>query len=426
MSSRLDVLPEAVSAAGDPVAADVQKRAPGQHLRLFYIIRTATVLGALGMAFWYLARAGSFNRYHVFVFLFGLVYPHFSYFLEKRLEASRRIEHATLLLDAFISGSVMHFMDLSLLPSLAVAMIAVANPVAYTGFSMIGWSVLAMFLGIALPSWTYGLNLAPGGLLEINLAAAIYLFVYYCMFAYAVFARTNALQKSRRELHQQKIVVEIEKKRSDALLLGILPGNVAKEFESTAAVVPRRHERAAILAVALPELSRSAEKLGPDEFFAEMNHVFKALDAICGRHGLESIKSTGDRYRAASGFGQHRAIDAEATLRAALEIRRFLEEHNAARAAHNLPPHAFQIAAHAGPVVAGVVETRKFGYDLFGDAVADVEHILLHAPCGDVVVTGALCEQGGSGFAFRRIEDVPAGKDRRIPLYVVAPSPDHS
>lgn len=422
MSSRLDVLPEAAPATRGPTAADAQKRAPGRHLRLFYMIRTASVLGALGMAFWYLVQAGSFSRYHVLVFLLGLAYPHFSYFLETRLEASRQIEHTTLLLDAFISGSVMHFMDFSLLPSLAVAMIAIANPVAYTGFSMIGWSVLAMLLGIALPSWTYGLNFAPGGLLEINLTAAIYLFIYYCMFAYAVFVRTNALQKSRRELHQQKIIVEIEKKRSDALLLGILPDAVAKEFESTAAVAPRRHERAAVLALALPELSRSAEKLGPAEFFAELNHVFKALDAICGRHGLESIKASGDRYRAACGLGQHSVADAEAILRAALEIRRFLEEHNAARAARNLSPLSFQIAAHAGAVVAGVVETRKFGYDLFGDAAVDVEHILRHAPCGDVVATGALCEREGSGFAFRHLEDVPVGKDRRISLYVVTPS----
>lgn len=414
---------EAAPATDDPTAVDGQKRAPGRHLRLFYIIRTVTVLGALGMAFLYLARTGSFTRYHVFIFLLGLAYPHFSHFLETRLEAGRRIEHATLLLDAFVSGSVMHFMDFSLLPSLAVAMIAIVNPVAFTGFSMIGWSVLAMLLGIALPSWTYGLNLAPGGLPEINLAAAAYLFIYYCMFAYAVFARTNALQKSRRELHQQKVIAEIEKKRSDMLLLGILPGAVAKEFETAAAVAPRRHENASLLAVAFPELSRTANKLGPTEFFAEINQLFRALDAICSRHGLESIKTSGDHYKAAAGLGEHGEAHAAATMRAALEIQRFLSERDASRLARSLPPLAFQIVVHAGPVIAGVVETRKFSYDLFGDAVTDLDKMLPAAPRGEVTVSAVLCEQAGSEFTYRRVDDLPVGDGRRIPVCsLTAPS----
>jgi len=157
MSTPLEALPRTTPGESDPVSMDVPSRGPGRHLRLFYVIRTLSVLGALGMAFFYMVQTGSFQRYHVFIFLLGFAYPHFSYFLEVRLEHSRRIEHATLLLDAFVSGSVMYIMDFSLLPSLAVMMIAIVNPVAFTGFSMIGWSVLAMILGIALPSWIYGM-----------------------------------------------------------------------------------------------------------------------------------------------------------------------------------------------------------------------------------------------------------------------------
>lgn len=423
MSTQLEALPRTTPGESDPVSMDVPRRGPGRHLRLFYVIRTISVLGALGMAFFYMVQTGSFQRYHVFIFLLGVAYPHLSYFLEMRLEHGRRIEHATLLLDAFISGSVMHIVEFSLLPSLAVMMIAIVNPVAFTGFSMMGWSVLAMILGIALPSWIYGVELDPNGLPVINLAAAVYLFVYYCMFAYAVFVRTNALQKSRREVHQQKIIAEIEKKRSDTLLLGILPGAVAKEFASAAAVLPRRHESAVLLAVALPEFSCSAEQLAPAEFFAELNHAFKALDAICGRHGLESIKTAGDCYKAATGLGQRSDAHAAATLHAALEIQLFLEGRNASRLARNLPPLEFQIVAHAGPVVSGVVETRKFSYDLFGDTVGDLEQLVRHAPRGQIVASAALCEQAGGAFAYRRLEDLPGAKGRKIAVRAVTALP---
>ena len=421
MSSQLEALSRNAAGESDPTSLDGPKRGPGRHLRQFYIIRTISVIGALGMAFFYTALTGLFHRYHLFIFLLGLVYPHVSYFLQKRLEAARRIEHATLLLDAFIGGSVIYLMDFLMLPSLALTMIAIANPVAFTGFSMIKWSVLTLILGIALPSWAYGLQVAFGGFPIVDLAAAVYLFVYYFMFAHAVFARTNALQKSRRELQQQKTIAEIEQKRSDLLLLGILPGAVAKEFESAAAVVPRRHENAALLAVAFPEFSRSAEKLAPAEFFGELNHIFKALDAICGRHGLESIKTAGDCYRAAAGLGQRSEAHAAATLRAALEIQRFLEERNASRLARNFSPIEFQIVAHAGPVVAGVVETRKFSYDLFGDAVTDLAEILPHVPRGRVIASAATCEQAGSAFAYQRLDDLAGGKGRKIGVCAVTP-----
>lgn len=385
MSATVETLTHAEAAGGrDGTRA-------GRHVAYFYFIRTLTVYAFMAVGVWMVFEFGHFGAWHALVVLIGLVYPHLSYFLQARLELGRRVEHATLVVDTFCAGSTIYMLGFAELPSVALVLITLINPVAFTGFAMIGWATLSFVLAIALPWWTLGPNFAPSGIGWVNLGAVVYLFVYYLLFAHAVFLRTVALQRSRRELRQQRITIEIGKKRSDALLLSILPRKAASEYEARGAVAPRRIENAALLLVRVSGLGEGPD---PARAFDETTEVMRALDAICARHGLDGLKTFGNTCLAA-------ALDAPgpeagaAALAAAREIIADLREQNQARAARGEAPLACSAVLHAGPVAAGVLETRKVTYELLGPAVAEVAAASRNVPEGRLAATQAACELAG-------------------------------
>ena len=108
-----------------------------------------------------------------------------------------------------------------------------------------------------------------------------------------------------------------------------------------------------------------ASDTAADELVQFLNRVFSDFDRLVERHGLEKIKTTGDAYMVVSGVPAARLDHAQALALLALEMRD--------TAAGWLDPHGrsvpLRIGIGTGPVVAGVVGTRKFFYDVWGDAV---------------------------------------------------------
>ena len=375
------------------------RRRTGSHVRFFYLIRLISSWGGLAIAFFYIQRFSSFSGYSVSVFLFGLAYPHIGYFLQTRMDGGRRVEHATLILDAFLGGSVVYFVGFSELPSIALALITLVNPVAFTGFRLMGWSVLAMGIAIALPTWILGPNFDHGDIAWINLAAIVYMFIYYSLFARAVYTRTIALQGSRRELRRQKISVEIEKKRSDTLLLSILPASSAQEFEQKGTLAPRRVDGAALLLVNLPDTARQLAGDNAESTLSAINDLFKAIDTICARHRMEGIKTLGEGHLAVGGLDAARTTVARDAIAAAIEIGQYLEDANATRAAHGQQALTYRVVVHSGPVLAGLVETTRFSFDVFGDCLTDLLILAREAPLGRVSASTLVCERAGSDIA---------------------------
>jgi class 3 adenylate cyclase len=387
----------------------------GGHIRYFYLIRILTTLGGLGVALPYLLQYEDVRGYHVFVYLLGLAYPHVSYFLQAKLELGRRIEHATLVVDAFLGGSIVYFVGYSMLPSVAVLMVTLINPVAFTGFRTIRFGAFGVALGLGVPTVLYGAHFDPQNILYMNISASVFLLSYFTLFAHAVYLRTKALQQSRRELRQQRITIEIEKKRSDSLLHSILPATAAAEFEATGTVAPRRHEAAVLLALVLPDLARLSAEGPPESSVGAIAEVLRAVDAICGRNALEGLSSFGHCYIAAAALDARTGSPVVSALQAALELRQFLDEDAIARSARGVEPIAYSILLHAGPILTGVIDTRRPTFNLFGDVLDETFWLSRAAAQGDVTVSAAVAGRldasvrlvaGGTLHAGRRSVEV--------------------
>ena len=169
-----------------------------------------------------------------------------------------------------------------------------------------------------------------------------------------------------REAARAEAAAEREYERSEALLANILPTTIASRLKSRReAVIADKYEEASILFADMEGFTARASDTAPDELVLFLNRVFTEFDRLVERHGLEKIKTTGDSYMVVSGVPVPRSDHAQALARLALEMRDATADLCDPQG-RRVP---IRIGIASGPVVAGVVGTRKFFYDVWGDAV---------------------------------------------------------
>jgi class 3 adenylate cyclase len=179
--------------------------------------------------------------------------------------------------------------------------------------------------------------------------------------AVGLFRRNRLIRETNR-------VIKAERDRSDSLLLNILPEETAAELKESGRVQAKKFDSVSILFTDFKGFTSYAEKMSPEELVENVDYYFSHFDAIIDRHGLEKIKTIGDAYMCAGGLPFPMEEHAKKTVEAALEIAEFVK-----KAANELPEghprFDIRIGINSGPVVAGVVGTKKFAYDIWGDAV---------------------------------------------------------
>jgi class 3 adenylate cyclase len=150
------------------------------------------------------------------------------------------------------------------------------------------------------------------------------------------------------------------------LLHQILPDPIARELKLKGSVEPVHFKDSAVLFTDFEDFSQSTEHLPPAEVIRRLGTYFTEFDKICERHGLEKIKTIGDSYMAVAGVPELHNDPVHAACDAALEIR-----EASARISTQFGPGGWniRIGIHAGPLVAGVIGTNKFSYDVWGATV---------------------------------------------------------
>ena len=159
-----------------------------------------------------------------------------------------------------------------------------------------------------------------------------------------------------------------ERNRSDQILLNILPRETADELKEQGFVKAREFEEITVLFTDFKAFSLIAERISADRLVKSVDYYFKSFDEITERHALEKIKTIGDAYMCAGGLPTPNQTHVQDAFRAAVEILNFVRETEL-----NPPPGIYpfkiRIGLNSGPVVAGVVGTKKFAYDIWGNTV---------------------------------------------------------
>ena len=163
-------------------------------------------------------------------------------------------------------------------------------------------------------------------------------------------------------------IIANEKERSENLLLNILPEETAQELKDHGKVKAKRYEQVTVLFTDFVGFTSYSQDLEPEELVASVDHYFSKFDEIVEQHGMEKIKTIGDAYMCVGGIPEPDESHVVKIIEVAFEFIRFLNESKSG-IQENITPFDVRIGLNTGPVVAGVVGTKKFAYDIWGDTV---------------------------------------------------------
>lgn len=210
-----------------------------------------------------------------------------------------------------------------------------------------------------------------------------------------------------------------EKKRSDELLLNILPEETAEELKSTGSAKAKSFESVSVLFTDFKNFTQASEILSPEELVAEINYCYSEFDKIITRHGLEKIKTIGDAYMCAGGLPVPNLSHAMDTVSAGLEMVEFTEKNKQLRIQKGQPYFELRCGIHSGPVVAGVVGTKKFAYDIWGDTVNTASRMESSGEIGKVNISGTTFELVREKFKCTYRGKIKAKNKGEIDMYFV-------
>lgn len=217
-----------------------------------------------------------------------------------------------------------------------------------------------LFLGVTSAlfyvEYTY-----PGWISKFSTRAERYTDVYFNFIFIQIFAGVLVLLLSRN--------LKTERERSDALLLNILPEEIADKLKSGNPAEPRYYNRATVLFTDLVGFTSIAASMTPTELVKELDRQFSAFDAIIEKYHLEKIKTIGDSYMAVGGIPTENRTHALDCVLAGLEILRYIEKENQRLREDGKTGWEVRVGTHTGPLVAGVIGEKKFAYDVWGDTV---------------------------------------------------------
>lgn len=184
-----------------------------------------------------------------------------------------------------------------------------------------------------------------------------------------LFNRNRMRARRNRELDAKNKLIEQERQRSDELLLNILPAATAAELKTHATVKPVRYESVTVMFTDFKSFTKIAESVSPEELIAELDGCFRLFDNIVSEFNLEKIKTIGDSYMCAGGLPVANQTHPVDVVRAAIEMQCRLHALMQQKQAEGKRLFEMRIGIHTGPVVAGVVGSHKFAYDIWGDTV---------------------------------------------------------
>jgi adenylate cyclase len=213
----------------------------------------------------------------------------------------------------------------------------------------------------------------------------------------------------------------IEQARSDKLLLNILPETIASRLKAENISIADSHESVSIMFADLVNFTHISAGMPASELVNLLNQVFSRFDQLAEKYGLEKIKTIGDAYMVVGGVPNARVDHAQAIASMALEMQAALKEV----ATKNQKELKMRIGINSGPVIAGVIGSSKFSYDLWGDTVNVASRMEHHAMPDTIQVTESTYELLKDDFNFETLGPVNIKGKGEVNAFVLLSKANH-
>lgn len=203
----------------------------------------------------------------------------------------------------------------------------------------------------------------------------LYLFIVAqgVLFALMYFWFRVRLKKKQKQIEDdffnknQELIYQKEK--AEKLLSNLLPKQTAEELQSTGKVSSRRFRMVTVLFSDIHGFTKIVEQMNPEDLIDELDKFFMHFDSIVEKFNIEKIKTVGDAYMCAGGIPNKNRTNPIEVILAAMEIQHYMKNMKINSKAGRKGIWGLRIGIHTGPVIAGVVGTKKVSYDIWGDTV---------------------------------------------------------
>ncbi len=192
-------------------------------------------------------------------------------------------------------------------------------------------------------------------------------------------------EKIKAQLDKQHALLAEEQKKSERVLFNVLPSNIAERLKSNEGLIADGYADVTVMFADLVNFTQLTEQMSPEQMVSLLNTVFSGFDELSEKYGLEKIKTIGDAYMVVGGLSRERPDYAADVVNMAIEMNEFINHHPLA-VKRNLSVH---IGIATGPVVAGVIGTKRFIYDLWGDTVNIASRLTDDATSGHILTDRA-------------------------------------
>jgi len=210
--------------------------------------------------------------------------------------------------------------------------------------------------------------------------------------------------------------IEEEKKRSESLLRNVLPPEIATRLRSGENRIADHHDEASIIFADIVGFGKITARMKAYEIIGCLNQLFSEFDRLADDFGVEKIKTIGDNYMAVAGVPTPRMNHARTATRFALDM-----VSAAKQLQPRLPvPFSIRVGLHTGPIIAGVIGTRRFAYDVWGDTVNIAARIEAASQSDRVLVSAATAQGLGDDFVLEGPQRIATKEDRILEAFFVS------
>lgn len=249
------------------------------------------------------------------------------------------------------------------------ALLAPVGAVVVAGWrESIPWFVAYIILTTVSGFFDYFLGVGHTGGLEIKTIGVFFALNFAAMSSILYFlVRYFVLEteKIKHQLDEKHTLLVGEQQKSESLLLNVFPVNIAKRLKDNQSLIADGHSDVTVMFADITNFTQMTEQMAPQQMVALLNKIFSWFDAMTDKYGLEKIKTIGDAYMVVGGLTRHHVDYVKSIVDMALEMQALISQHPDL-VSHNMGIH---IGIATGPAVAGVIGSKRFIYDVWGDTV---------------------------------------------------------
>lgn len=252
---------------------------------------------------------------------------------------------------------------------------------------------------------------------RLTVTSAVIAVVLITLLAIGLMHRNRYIQKTSH-------IIRGERDRSENLLCNILPEKTAQELKEIGKVEAKHFESVSVMFTDFKAFTIHSDQLSPEELVESVDYYFSKFDEIMEKYGLEKIKTIGDAYMCAGGLPFPTHDHAHKIVEAAFEIADFVSDSKN-EDPNNLTKFDIRIGINTGPVVAGVVGTKKFAYDIWGNTVNIASRMESNSEIGKINISENTYQLIKDDYCCSFRGEIKAKHKGKMKMYFVNGKKDH-